>query len=269
MDPITPCSSQLVSPAGEPPIELPPSVHSLSRDDHLAPQELGHLSEYFDPFLPHFIADTLRCEGEVLVSTVGGRVDGLFLFNPVERIGSVFTRDLALAEAFSRSRRGIGVFSEFPLVPTAEVYDVLVTDGWASVGPHGYRHPVRAAREDDRPALLRLLQEVNGAVDERWLSPVEREGEKCLVVELEAGLVAAGWVSVVGQWGRLHSLSVRPGFRRMGVGADLWHARMLWARHAGAQRVLTEIAQTNVASRAISVAGGMRVWGPVYLTVRP
>ncbi|MGA8275243.1 MAG: GNAT family N-acetyltransferase [Thermoplasmata archaeon] len=247
---------------------LPFSVHELRSPGELGRLSLDPLSDYFDPFLPHFMTEALRCGGEVWVSEAGGRVTGVLLYNEVERVASVFTRERALAETFSRLHDPVGVFSDFPLGPASEVYHVYAVDRSTGTVPHTYLHPVRAGREADRTAIVRLMREVYGVLDERWLDRVERDGEKCFVVEFDHEVVGVAWVCVVPGHARLHSLSVRPGFRRMAVGTDLWHARMQWARHAGAEGVLTEISEHNDASRSIATAGGMRPIGQLFLTAR-
>jgi GNAT superfamily N-acetyltransferase len=227
---------------------------------------LASLSELFDPFLRHFMEETVRSGGEVTVAEAEGQVVGVLLCSEVEHIASVFARDPWLVDALARRHERLAVFSELPLEPGAEVYHIYGSHPAQGVGPVSFRHPVRAARDGDRVALTRLLTEVYGTVDERWLDPVEREGEKCFVVELDHVAVGAAWLSVVGRHGRLHSLSVRPGYRRLGIGTDLWKARMVWARHTGVTRVLTEISEHNLPSRAIAEAGGMRPVGAVYLS---
>lgn len=203
------------------------------------------------------------------VAEVGGHVTGVLLYSKVERLASVFTRDRALAEAFSRFREHVGIFSDFPLGAPSEVYHVYSADPSSWDASPAFTHPVRGAREADRTGIVRLMRELYGAVDERWLDRVERDGEKCFVVELAHELVGAAWVSVVPGHAWLHSLSVRPGTRRMGVGSDLWLARVQWARRAGAREILTEISEHNVGSRSIAIAGGMRPIGEIFLTVRP
>ncbi len=246
----------------------PVPIREVRHPEELRRLSLTGLSDPFDPFLDHFVTETLRSGGEVWLAEIGRRVSGVFLHHPLERVASAFTRDQRVAEAFFRLRDRVGVFSDFPLGPAPEVFHVYALDAPPGLAVPGYSHPVRAAEDRDRAALLRLLGELYGAIDERWLDPVVRAGEKCFVVEVGRELVGAAWVSTVPGYARLHSLSVRPGSRRMRVGTDLWNARVRWARYAGAGRVLSEISEHNVASRAIAVAGGMRPVGQLFLTLK-
>jgi GNAT superfamily N-acetyltransferase len=244
----------------------PRAIRTITRTDELAALRLDSLSEHFDPFLPHFLTESLRVGGEVTVAEDDGRVSGVLLYHEPERVASVFTRDRTLAEALARLHPGVGVFSDFPLGTAPLVYQLYGSDRTTTELAARFTHRVRSARDADRPALAALLREVNGAVDERWLEPIERAEERCFVVEVADDVVGAAWVSVVPGHARLHSLAVRPGFRRMGIGSDLARARRLWAAYAGADRLLTEIAEENVASRAIATAGGMRVVGQIFLS---
>ena len=124
---------------------------------------------------------------------------------------------------------------------------------------------VRTIREEDRTAVARLLVEQFGPVDPRWLGSMPPAGEKGFAVEVAGQIAGVGWVSLVNGQGRLHSLSVRPGYRRLGVGTDLWQARVLWSRASGAGRVITEVSEQNLPSLAIAAQGGMRNAGRMFL----
>jgi ribosomal protein S18 acetylase RimI-like enzyme len=226
---------------------------------------LPGLSTYFGPFLHRFAIDTLRSRGEVWVSRSPSGVDGLFLYLEAERTGSIFTRSSAVAGTFASFRPGSSVYTEFRLGREREPYGIFV--GPTAARDHRFRHPVRPARESDRVGILSLLTSVYGAVAESWFDRVEREDELGFVVDGHAELAGAGWISLESGIGRLHSLAVRPRYRRLGIGSDLWHARAFAASHAGASALLTEIAELNVPSRRIAEAGGMRRVGAIYRCV--
>jgi GNAT superfamily N-acetyltransferase len=230
---------------------------------------IGDLSDFFNPFLRHFMAEALRCGGELQVWTSGQKATGIFLYHPVENEASIFTRDREVAERFHAARERAAVFSEFELEPRSEVYHIYASDqpDWPS--EHRFSHPVRVARTDDLPGVIELLREVYGRVDERWVTTYPSDREECFVVDGADELAGVGWASVVNGVGRLHSLTVRPRYRRSGVGRDLFYARMGWTRRAEARRVISEISEHNVASRGIAEAGGMRAIGKIYRSVRP
>ncbi|MGA8303636.1 MAG: GNAT family N-acetyltransferase [Thermoplasmata archaeon] len=228
----------------------------------------GDLSDYFNPFIGHFMKEALRCEGEVQVSLSGSEVDGVFVYHEVDKEASIFTRDRALAETFFALRDHVGVYSEFEIGPRPEIYDIHAAEHPAWNGTHRFRHSVRVAKASDHDAIVGLMNDVYGRVDERWLRSFPRAEEACFVVDGAGGIAGVAWAAVVNGHGRLHSLSVGPRYRRMGVGTDLWYARMWWTRRAGAGAVLTEIADQNLPSRAIAEAGGMRRIGRIFQSRR-
>jgi len=254
------------------PVRPPDRTSSLIRlDAAVAPEArpaFGDLSDYFNPFLPHFVTAALRGGGEVWTSTAGSGVEGLLLYNDVERMGSIFTRNPSVAEQLFALKEPVAMFSDYPLAPRTEVYHVYRTTSAASAFAHRFRHSVRLAQSRDQSAVLRLMKELYGRIDTSWLPVLPSAEEKCLLVEMAGEIVGVGWVTVVEGHGRLHSLSVRPHYRRMGIGGDLWHARVLWAFRAGAREVLSEIADQNVASRAIATSGGMQRVGQLLLSYR-
>ncbi|HXQ94045.1 MAG TPA: GNAT family N-acetyltransferase [Thermoplasmata archaeon] len=230
---------------------------------------LGHLSEFFDPFLLPFALDTLRVGGEVWDSRAGDAVDGLFLYLDSEGFGSIFTRDPAVAQAFSTFHPGRSIYSDFPFGSAPEVYGVYEGDLASEPPGHRFRHAVRLALGPDREAVVRLMRDVHEVVDPRWFEPMVREDEVGFVVEGGNELAGAGWVSVASDHARLHSLTVRSRYRRTGVATDLWHARAAWAAQAGARRLVTEISDLNSGSRALAEAQGMRRVGQIYRCVGP
>lgn len=229
----------------------------------------GDLSEFFNPFLDRFVREALRGGGEVWLSKENGTVKGVLLYHPLERVGSIFTRDEVQASVLFQLKESAYLFSEFPLGIRPETYLIYSAEPPGRTGPHRFSHPVRLARADDRPAIVQMLNQTYGAIDTSWLQAPSADGDRCFVVEVGGEIVGAAWVSVVGSYGRLHSLSVKPHWRRVGIGTDLWHARMLWARQAGVRQVIAEIWEHNAPSLAIATAGGMRRVGRMFLSHRP
>jgi len=252
----------------EPPPDSGSSLRTVTRPDELDSLALRDLSDFFNPFLPHFMREALRCGGEVCVSVAGSEVDGILLYHDVEKLASIFTRDRAVAERFFQLRDPVGVYSEFELSPRSGVFDIYAAEHPSWNGSRRFAHPVRVAQSSDLEPILALMKEVYGRVDERWLESFPRGAEACFVVDGSDELAGAAWAAVANGHGRLHSLTVRPRYRRTGVGTDLWYARMWWTRRAGAGPVLTEIADQNLPSRAIAEAGGMRRLGRIYQSRR-
>ena len=242
----------------------PPEGPFSIRSDAVDALPIGDLSRFFNPFLRHFMREALRSGGEVQVSAPGGTVDGIFLYHPLEREGSIFTRARRIAESFVRPSAEVAVYWDEPLAAGAEPFAIYSGQPAESSPPHRFAHPVRVARPEDGPAILGLMQRVYGRVDARWIETARPPEELAFVVELEGQIVGVGWANSVGRFGRLHSLTVAPEFRRIGVGSDLFRARVEWLRAAGVTQVISEIAERNVASRRIADAGGLEPIGRIF-----
>jgi GNAT superfamily N-acetyltransferase len=227
------------------------------------------LSPFFAPFLPHFVREALRCGGEVWASVESAGVDGVMIFHDTEKVASVFTRDRRVAERLSEPKRGASVFSDFELAPSSEPFGLWESDPRFSPESHRFQHAVRPSEPGDLPQLQHLLGDVYGRVDDRWLAETLPREEKGFVVEAESRIVGAAWVTVLGEHGRLHSVSVRPRYRGLGIGTDLWQARILWCRQLGVRRIVTEISDRNLPSRQIAMRGGMHRSGELFRSFRP
>ena len=229
-------------------------------------EELGtaDLSPWFNPFLVHFAREARRCGGEARVVREGGTITGFVVSDPVERVATVFTRSVPVAEAAVRGRGPYGMYSDVSFDPTAEPFAILSVSLRDSLPSHRFRHFVRPFGADDRLSVLDLMREVYGAVNERWFEGFPTQSEAGFVVEVGRRIAGVGWVTQVGSHARLHSLTVRPPFRRMGLGTDLLFSRLLWAQRAGAGEVVSEISEENVGSLAIAQRGGMRAIGRIY-----
>jgi hypothetical protein len=73
-----------------------------------------------------------------------------------------------------------------------------------------------------------------------------------------------GWLSIVNGIGRLHTLHVRPQFRKIGIGEDILYARLLWLKSKHARSVFSEISRDNSSSSKIAMKGHMTVSGQVF-----
>jgi GNAT superfamily N-acetyltransferase len=222
------------------------------------------LSDWFHPFLPRFARETIRAGGRAVVATQRRRVVGLGLTDPAERTVSVFARSRPIVEALAAEPSEAAVYAEVDLGGAREVFGVHVARLLAEP-PHRFRHPVRLLAPSDLPRAAALLREVYGSSAERWLAIASEEGERGFGADVDGTLAGVGWVLVVGPHARLHDLTVRPGYRRIGVGTDLAFARLTYAWQAGARLALSEISEGNAPSRAIAERAGMRAAGRLFL----
>jgi GNAT superfamily N-acetyltransferase len=248
---------------------IPATVRALDRWTDLGEPPLPDLSPWFQPFIPHFVAEVLRCGGHASGAWEGGALTGVWIYHDAEKVGTIFTRSRAVAERFASLQGSGSLFSEIPLGVPGELYHIYAMDLESGGGAHRFRHTVRAAEPSDAERILPLIREIHGPIDDHWLRPVSPNSEKGFLVEVSGEIAGVGWVSVVNRNARLHALSVRPPYRRTGIASDLWYARVLWARSAGAGRVLCEISEGNVASRRVAEQGGMRPVGQMFRYDRP
>lgn len=234
---------------------------SIGQGDEL---DEADLSPWFNPFLSHIARETRRCGGEVRVFREGGKVVGLTVSDPAERVATVFTRSRSIAETAVRGRGPYGMYSDFSFDAAAEPFAIFSTSLEGPPPPHRFRHRVRPFSSDDIPGVIDLMREVYGAVNERWFVGLPTNSEAGFVAEVNARLAGVAWLSRVGVYGRFYSLTVRAPYRRLGLGTDLLFARLLWARQAGVESVISEIAEENVGSQAVAALGGMRRVGEIY-----
>ena len=223
------------------------------------------LSPWFNPFLGHFVRETLRAGGRVACIRHDAAIVGLTLEDPAENLLSIFTRAPGLAWDRLRSRGVAAAYADHRFEGPAEVFGIYRGRVEQEDRPPPFRHRVRPVREADLPGVAELLREVQGAADDRWFQGLLATPEAGFLIEVGDRIAGVAWVAVVGRHARLHSLAVRPIFRHLGLGHDLLEARLLWARRAGATEVLSEIADRNAASRAVAEAAGLHWAGEIYL----
>ena len=193
-----------------------------------------------------------------------GRLTGLALIEPVEHHASVFSRSSEVADRLIRAAGVDTAFAEVELARPREAVTIYATSLEEAPRVPMRHRPFVVARAD-RERVAELVREMYGTTAARWTEVAFSAGEACLAVDVGGLLAGVAWLTVVGPVARLHTLSVRPGFRRMGIGTDLASARLLLARHVGARRAISEIAETNAGSRAVAERVGMAPSGRMFL----
>jgi GNAT superfamily N-acetyltransferase len=238
--------------------------HDVEPEDYRALAS-AHLSNWFDPFLGAFALEALRSGGDAWVYRSGPDPVALVLTDPFDKVASVLTQSRSFASSALRARGDLAMYAEHAFHPRGEAYDVFA---WGAAGvpiDDRFAHRVRPVEAADLPAVLGLLREVYGSANERWFVGTDRGRESGFVVDVDGSPAGVGWLALTGAHARLHSLTVRAPYRRLGIGRDLVVARLLAARQAGARRVLSEISVRNVASLGIAVRVGMRRVGELFL----
>ncbi len=226
------------------------------------------LSPRFGAFLPAFGSETLGAGGRSVLAEEDGRPAGLLLVDPVDDLASIFTRFPHVAEVLL-ARRGPGpTFVEAELPRPRERFDVFAGPP-TGAATHRFRHPPHVAGPEEMSRVVDLLREVYGRCNERWFASALAAGERCVAVDLEGTLAGAAWILASGSVARLHSLTVRAGYRGLGLGADLLAARLWLAHLAGAEEVISEISERNGPSRRLAERAGLRPAGAIFLYEAP
>jgi glycine/D-amino acid oxidase-like deaminating enzyme/RimJ/RimL family protein N-acetyltransferase len=224
---------------------------------------LPPLSEWFDPFLPFFLAEALRARGVAEVALREGRPVGVYLFSPAEGTASVFGRVPEVERHYLRRGAPGGTYLEGVPPAGAERVELFAADlrDWELPAPP--RHPVRIAGADDLARVEAFLQEVAGPVDAAWFRGLPPE-ETCFLAEANGRVAGVSWATIVGRHARGHTFAVHPRYRGLGVGTDLLHGRMTWLQELGVADVVSEIYAGNAASRTAAERAGMAFVGEMY-----
>jgi GNAT superfamily N-acetyltransferase len=247
----------------------------LSQSEEIRPSQVRKASDvhsvfpdgfsFFQPYLEYWVKETLEIGGEAYVSeTAAGEASGLFLYDDYEKGGSIFTRSREVFDYFYKLKPFKSIYAELKTEHPKEVYDIHTMDLENNSLDHTFSHPVSVADIEQIEEIQQFMLSTHPGTNPRWIDVALRNGDRCVTVRLGDEIAGVGWLSLVNAIGRLHSLFVRPRFRRIGVGLDILFARLLWLKSKRARMALSEISVNNLESSRISTRGGMKVSGQVY-----
>jgi len=234
---------------------------SLRSGDFAIPQDLS----FFVPYLPYHIREALEIGGEAYVSrTPEGIVSGAFVYDDFERTGTIYTRSMEVFDYFREQKPYGFLFAEFRAEPVTEVYDIYAVDFEGLAIDHRFSHEISVAERDDSGEIERFMAATHPGVNRKWVKVALKNGDKCVIVRLGGEIAGLGWLSLVNNVGRLHTLYVKPSFRGIGMAEDILFARLLWLKSMHARSAFSEISRGNSPSARIAVKGHMRVAGQVF-----
>ena len=220
---------------------------------------------FFQPYLPYFIKETLETGGEAYVSrTPEGVISGVFIYDGPERTGTVFTRSREVFDHFYASRPFSFLFAEMETEHESETYDIYTINLENLDFDHRFSHEISIAEHGQEDEIEGFMVSTHPGVNRRWVSVAFKNGERCFTVRLGNEIAGLGWLSLVNGIGRLHSLYVKPQFRRIGIGEDILHARLLWLKSNRARSAFSEISRYNASSSRIAMNGRMSVSGQIF-----
>jgi hypothetical protein len=220
---------------------------------------------FFQPYLEYWIKETLEIGGEAYVSeTAAGNGSGLFLYDGYEKAGSIFTRSREVFDYFYKLRPFKSIYAELQTEHPKEIYDIHTVDLENNSLDHTFSHAISVAEREHIEEIRQFMLSTHPSTNPKWIEVALKNGDKCVTVRLGDEIAGVGWLSLVNEIGRLHSLFVKPRFRKIGVGLDILFARLLWLKSKNARRALSEISVNNLQSSRVSIRGGMKVSGQVY-----
>jgi len=221
---------------------------------------------FFEPYLHYFIKETLEIGGEAYVSkdSDGGAASGIFLYDGSEKVGTVYTRSREVFDYFYELKPFNFLFAEIKTEAESEIYDIYTVDLENLDFVHRFRHEISIAEKESIDEIERFMVLTHTGINRKWVKVALKNGEKCFTVRLTNEIAGLGWLSIVNGTGRLHSLYVKPQFRRIGIGQDILFARLLWLKSKNAHSAFSEISRYNVSSSRIAIKGHMKICGQVF-----
>src|SRR5690242_14804604 len=209
---------------------------------------------FFQPYLEYWAKETLEIGGEAYMSeTAAGNLSGLFLYDAYEKAGSIFTQSREVFDYFYRLRPFKSIYAELHTEHLKEIYDIHTVDLERTSLDHTFSHAVSVADGDQIGEIRQFMLSTHPGTNPRWIDVALRNGDKCVTVRLGEEIAGVGWLSLVNGIGRLHSLFVKPRFRKIGLGLDIMFARLYWLKSKNARMVFSEISADNRQSSKISV----------------
>ena len=220
---------------------------------------------FFLPFLGYFIKEILEIGGEVYTAQDFDRtVSGLFIYDPFEKAGSVYTKSREVFDYFYGLKPINYVFAEIKTEIENEPYDIYTIDLKNLDFRHEFNHEISIADNSQTDEIQQFMALAHPGTNEKWVRVALKNGDKCFTVRLSEEIAGIGWLSLVSGVGRLHSLYVKPNYRKMRIGEDILNARLLWAKSKSAQLVFSEISHKNVQCLRVASKGHMQASGQIY-----
>jgi len=220
---------------------------------------------FFDPYLEYWIREILEIGGQAYLSrNPSADISGLFLYEDHERTGTICTRSREVFDYFYKSKPFDSIFAEMRTEHANESYDIYTIELENHSIVHNFTHEISVMDGEQIGEIERFMVSTQPRINRKWVGVASRNGEKCFMVRLGSEIAGVAWLSIVNHIGRVHSLHVKPRYRRLSMGLDLLNARLLWLKSKGARSAFSEISSDNIPSSRIATKGGMKVSGQVF-----
>jgi len=220
---------------------------------------------FFEPYLPYFIKETIELGGEAyLTKNSEDDVSGVFIYDEVEKTGTIFTRSKKVFDYFYKLKPFNSLFAELRTEPANEIYDIYTLEMENREIVHSFNHQIALAEKNHISEIERFMELAHPEINRKWVKVALKNGDKCFIVSLGNEIAGLGWVSFVKHIGRIHSLYVKPQFRKLGIGEDILYARLLWLKTNHALSAFSEISRHNVSSSRIALKAKMNVSAQLF-----
>ena len=236
-------------------------IRNASDIDFVLPNGLS----FFDPYLQYFIREILEIGGEAYVSrTPEETVSGVFIYDEYEKNGTIYTRSREVFDYFYGLKPFNFVFAEMKTEFKSEIYDIYTLNLENQAVDHRFNHEISVAEKESIDEVERFMVSAHPGMNRRWMNVALENGDRCFIARLSDEIAGLGWLSLVNGIGRLHSLYVKPQFRRIGIGEDIVYARLLWLKSKHARSAFSEISRQNFSCSRIAIRAQMRASGQVF-----
>jgi len=236
-------------------------IESTSGVDFVFPNDFS----FFAPYLHYHVKEILEIGGEVYVSRFpDAAVSGVFIYDNFEKDGTIYTKSREVFDYFYNLKPFYFLFSELKTDLEKEIYDIYTINTQNLVHDHRFSYEISLLDKENISEVEQFMSLTHPGVNRKWVSVALKNGERCFAVRLGNEIAGLGWVSLVNDIGRLHSLYVKPQFRRIGIGEDILNARLLWLKSSNARSAFTEISRRNIPSSNNVMKTGMSVAGQVF-----
>ena len=220
---------------------------------------------FFEPYLNYHIKEILEIGGEAYVSrTSEGTTSGIFIYDDFEKGGTIYTRSREVFDYFYGLKQFNFLFSEMKTELENEIYDIYTIDIEHLALAHRFSYEISTMDNENVSEIEQFISSTHPGINKKWVKVALKNGDRCYIVRLSNEIAGLGWVSLVNGIGRLHSLYVKPQYRRIGMGEDILNARLLWLKSNHANSAFTEISHYNIPSSNNVMKAQMKVSGQVF-----
>ncbi|MEW5760335.1 MAG: GNAT family N-acetyltransferase [Candidatus Thermoplasmatota archaeon] len=245
----------------------------------------NNATKNFGPYLEDFVNKALLARDIVAVATFSTAIIGFAVYNREAKIGTILCESTEVTETL---RRYIGIkdfFSEVRHSVSEKIMQEAAIWGTQIENPNAYNvfdtyqilmldnipevtydtALISRMKEEELPEIEKIAKKVYGVKSRRWLKAQFQSGDVGFVARVDGKIVGFSFATYANGQGRIHTLTVLPEYRGLGIGKELMRARLRILYDMGVASVITEIAYWNLASLQIAYNHGFKQVGTMYV----